>query len=86
MHETAAATAFLRHATATSVSAKWKPSRHCTVLWPALRLRLDRLRLHCDCRAYSKFLKQKLHTFEKCKYEYDKETEWAADSVSRMNK
>ncbi len=56
------------------------------MLWPALRLRLDRLRLHCDCRAYSKFLKQKLHTFEKCKYEYDKETEWAADSVSRMNK
>ncbi len=63
------------------------PSRHCTVLWPnRAQAAIGSARLHCDCRAYSKFLKQKLHTFEKCKYEYDKETEWAADSASRMNK
>jgi hypothetical protein len=57
---------------------------HCAVA--RAQTAIGSARLHCDCRAYSKFLKQKLHTFEKCKYEYDKETEWAADSASRMNK
>ena len=57
---------------------------HCA--FARAQIAIGSARLHCDCRAYSKFLKQKLHTFEKCKYEYDKETEWAADSASRMNK